>query len=114
MIDYNYFQKQLEQEMSVEAADQPVINCIKVASSQLETRLNDCKHCSDHDINKISNAIKAIEKEILSQKPSSKVLSYMLKRVQNMVDSIKKTPEVLMAYARWRSLVEMSIKSSLA
>ncbi|PPA70946.1 hypothetical protein [Jeotgalibacillus proteolyticus] len=112
MIDYTYFQKQLEQDYTQQTVE-PVVNCIKVASSQLTEELRSCKHCSPYDIKRLQHAVKAIEREVLSHKPNSRVLFHMLKRVQNMVDSIKKTPEVLMAYIRWQSLVEMSIKSSL-
>ncbi|TDL30909.1 hypothetical protein E2R51_16415 [Jeotgalibacillus sp. S-D1] len=116
MIDYTYFQTQLEKDYTSQetiAVDQPVIKCITIASAQLIHQLRECKYCSDYESRKIQRAVNAIEKEILSKTSSSRVLAHMLARTQKMIDAVRKTPEILLAYARWKSLVDVSIKSSL-
>lgn len=116
MIDYTYFQTQLEKEYTspeTTAVDQPVIKCITIASAQLIHQLRECKYCSEYESRRIQRAVHAIEKEILSKSSASRVLAHMLTTTEKMMDATRKTPEILMAYARWKSLVEISIKSSL-
>jgi len=93
--------------------EKSIIERIKYATTRLIVQLNSCEYASTDDKKTIRNAIIAIEKEVVSRNAYSRVLEHMLKKANTMINSIKRTPEVLLAFGRWQTLVEASIKSSL-
>lgn len=116
MIKYDYSYETTEKvtkDSVVRGSDQPLMENIKYSSTRLLTQLHACENCSSLKQKEIEQAVTAIEREIASKNTSSRVLAHMLTRTHYMIDSIKKTPEVLLAYGRWQSLIKKSIKCTL-